>query len=114
MTIVCMFQLNLIRNVFWLSINRSIRRLLRLNPQKFLCAILKSLKISYFCFGRTSKSTRYAGWLSLNPLTAGAAYIRVFIFYYHIKYHILNMLKKKCDINQQDLISVDLHFVKSE
>ena len=29
----------------------------------------------------------------INPLTAGAAYIRVFIFYYHIKYHILNMLK---------------------
>ena len=24
-------------------------------------------------------------------LTAGAAYIRVFIFYKHIKYHILNM-----------------------
>ena len=29
----------------------------------------------------------------LNPLTAGAAYIRVFIFYWHIKYHLLNMLK---------------------
>ena len=50
----------------------------------------------------------------VNPLTAGAAYIRVFIFYYHIKYHILNMLKIKCDINQQDLKKVDLHFVKSE
>ena len=24
-----------------------------------------------------------------NPLTAGAAYIRVFIFYEHIKYHLL-------------------------
>ena len=49
-----------------------------------------------------------------NPLTAGAAYIRVFIFYYHIKYHLLNMLKIKCDINQQYLKTVDLHFVESE
>ena len=40
--------------------------------------------------------------------------MRVFIFYYHIKYHILNMLKIKCDINQQDLNRVDLHFVKSK
>ena len=29
------------------------------------------------------------------------------------KYHILNMLKIKCDINQQDLKSVDLYFLKS-
>ena len=50
----------------------------------------------------------------INPLTAGAAYIRVFIFYYHIKYHLLNMLKIKCDINQQYLKTVDLHIVKSE
>ena len=50
----------------------------------------------------------------VNPLTAGAADIRVLIFYNHIKYHILNMLKIKCDINQQDLKRVDLHFVKSE
>ena len=52
-------------------------------------------------------------WLicnNFNPLTAGAAYIRVFIFYYHIKYHILNKLKKKCDINQQDLKRIDRHF----
>ena len=49
-----------------------------------------------------------------NPLTAGAAYIRVYTFYYHIKYHILSMLKMKCDINQQDLKKVDFHFVKSE
>ena len=48
-----------------------------------------------------------------NPLTAGAAYNRVFIFYKHIKYHLLN-LKIKCDINQQYLKTVDLHFVKSE
>ena len=47
----------------------------------------------------------------LNPLTAGVAYIRVFIFYL---YRIFNMLKIKCDINQQDLKRVDLHFVKSE
>ena len=49
-----------------------------------------------------------------NPLTAGVAYIRFLIFYYHIKYHILNMLKIKCDINQQDLKRIDLLFVKSE
>ena len=48
----------------------------------------------------------------LNPLTAGAAYIRVLIFYEHIKYHLLNMLKIKCDINLQYLKTVDLHFVK--
>ena len=52
--------------------------------------------------------------MSFNPLTAGTAYIRVFIFYYHIKYHILNMLKIKCDINHQDLKRVDLYIVKSE
>ena len=52
-------------------------------------------------------------WYCVNPCTAGAAYIRVFIFYSHIKYHILNMLKMKCNINQQDLKRVDLHFVKS-
>ena len=50
----------------------------------------------------------------INPLTAGVAYIGVFIFYYHIEYRILNMLKIKCDINQQNLKRVDLHFVKSE
>ena len=30
------------------------------------------------------------------------------------KYHILKMVPIKCDINQQDLNRVDLHFVKSE
>ena len=50
----------------------------------------------------------------VNPLTVGAAYIRIFIFYWHIKYHVLNMLKIKCDINQQYLKTADLHFVKSE
>ena len=29
------------------------------------------------------------------------------------KYHLLNMLKIKCDSNQQYLKTVDLHFVKS-
>ena len=38
-----------------------------------------------------------------NPLTAGAAHIRVFIFYQHIGYKLLNMLKIKRDINQQYL-----------
>ena len=47
--------------------------------------------------------------LCINPSTAGAAYIRVFI-----KYHILNMLKIKCDFNQQDLKRVYLHSVKFE
>ena len=51
--------------------------------------------------------------LLFNLSTASAAYIRVFIFYWHIKYHILNMLKIKGDINQQDLKRVDLNFVKS-
>ena len=50
----------------------------------------------------------------VNPLTAGVAYIRVLIFNYHIKEHLLNMLKIKYDINQQYLKTVDLHFVKSE
>ena len=52
--------------------------------------------------------------ISFNPLTAGSAYSRVFIFYWHIKYHLLNMLMIKCDINQQYLKTVDLHIVKSE
>ena len=38
-----------------------------------------------------------------NPLTAGVAYMRVFIFHYPITYHFLNMLKIKYDINQQYL-----------
>ena len=54
------------------------------------------------------------GFSYINPLTAGAAYIRVFILYWHIKYQLLKMLKIKCDINQQNLKTDDLHFVKSE
>ena len=39
-------------------------------------------------------------WFCINPLTAGVAYIRVFIFYKDIKYHLFNMLKiKYYDIN---------------
>ena len=54
-------------------------------------------------------------YLDFNPLTAGTAYIWAFIFYQDIKYHILNiMTKKQCDINQQYLKTVDLHFVKFE
>ena len=45
----------------------------------------------------------------INPLTVGAAYIRI---YQHNKYHLINMLKIKYDINQQCLKTVDLHFVK--
>ena len=52
--------------------------------------------------------------LEVKGLTAGAAYIRVFMFYQHFRYHLLNMLKKKCDINQQYLKRDDPHFVKSE
>ena len=52
--------------------------------------------------------------LFINPLTSDVAYIQFFFFYKHIKYHILNMLKIKCDINQQHLKRIDLHFVKSE
>ena len=47
------------------------------------------------------------GGVRITPLTAGAAYIRVYIF-------LLNIFKIKCDVNQQNLKRVDLHFVKSE
>ena len=43
------------------------------------------------------------GHAIINPLTAGAAHIRVFIYYEHIKCHLLNMLKMKCDTNQRYL-----------
>ena len=52
----------------------------------------------------------FFNYFLINPLPASAEYIRVFIFYY-IRYH---LLKIKCDINQQYLETVDLHFVKSE
>ena len=50
---------------------------------------------------------------NFNPLTVGAAYIRVSIFYYHIKYRLLNMLKIKCEINQQYLKTVLLTSILS-
>ena len=50
-----------------------------------------------------------------HPSTTGVTYyIRFLIFYQHIQYHLLNMLKIKCDINQQYLKTVHLHFVKYE
>ena len=48
-----------------------------------------------------------------NPSTTGTDHIRFFIFYQHIKYHILNMLKIKRVINRQYLKIVNLHLVKS-
>ena len=49
------------------------------------------------------------------PLTAGAVYnVFFFIFSQHLTYQLLNLLKIKRDINQQDLKFVDLHFVESE
>ena len=38
-------------------------------------------------------------------------YIRVFTF---LLARILNMLKVKCDMNQQDLLKIELHLIKSE
>ena len=64
---------------------------------------------------KTCPDTQDAGQhcQQFNPLTPGAANIRGFIFYQHIRYHILNMLKVKCDINQQDLKRVDPNYIKS-
>ena len=45
----------------------------------------------------------------LNPLTAGPEYLRVFIFYQHIEYQFLKMLRIK-----RDFKIVDLQFVKCE
>ena len=66
--------------------------------------------LSRHCHGSTATWNNLLLNLIINPLTADSAYIRVCIFYQHIKYHI-NMLKIKCDINQQDLERVDRHFV---
>ena len=48
-----------------------------------------------------------------NPLTAGAAYVRVFISISTLRTTLIIMIKIKCDIKQQYLKRVDLHFVKS-
>ena len=50
--------------------------------------------------------------IDLNPPTAGPEFIR--FKKTHIKYHILSILNIKPDLNQQDLKTVNLHFVKSE
>ena len=50
-------------------------------------------------------------YTNINPLTAGAVYIR---FLHFFTYQLLNMLKIKSDINQQDVKFVDRYFVKSE
>ena len=65
-------------------------------------------------WNRTYSTGVHVRYSQINTLTAGAAYIRVFIFYQHIKYHLLTMVNIKFDINQQYLKTVDLHFVKSE
>ena len=51
-----------------------------------------------------------------NPLTVGPDYIRflIFLLAHYYKYHILNMLKIKGDINHHDLNIVDLHFANAE
>ena len=67
-----------------------------------------------FSYKHTLSTIPHHGIRFFNPLTAGVAYIRVFIFYSPIKYQLLNMLKIKCDTNQHYLKTVDLHFVKSE
>ena len=52
--------------------------------------------------------------LTLSPLTAGAVHIRFLHFLLAQFISVFKLLKKKSDINQQDLKFVDLHFVKSE
>ena len=59
-----------------------------------------------------SHASRRGEWSPTN--FQESIYIRGFIFYQHIKYHLLNMLKIKCNINQQYLKAVDLHIVKYE
>ena len=49
-----------------------------------------------------------------NPLTAGASIFVFDIFYWHITYQLLSLIKIKSDVNQQDLKFVDIHFVKSK
>ena len=80
----------------------------KLSPLAFYIIIINNVKI------HIDLSLSPCNGNKLNPLTAGVAYIRVFIFAKHTEYHLLNMLKIKCVINQQDLKTIDLHFVKSE
>ena len=118
--------------------HKSMTVICEVGPQRFvMCIKNKNDKLDYivhrymyqnlFCIYKmirlcaavtcTAISSGNSCWqlqFNFNPLTAGAAYIRIFIFYQHIKYYILNILKIKCDMNQQDLKRVDLHFVKAE
>ena len=76
----------------------------------YLIFIFTNLKL---CLASATHSFK---WVKITPISPflTKAYTRLFFFYQHIKYHILNRLKIKCDINQQDFKRVDLHFVKSE
>ena len=58
------------------------------------------------------EAEKYTGISKFNPLTIGAVHTR--FLHFHIIAQLLNMLKIKSDINQQDWKFVDLHFVKSE
>ena len=85
-------------------------------PHLVATSIYLSQIYSYYIRGDRSPlkprrlNLQYVDHVNINPLTAGAAYIWVFIFHQHILY----ILKIKCDINQQYLETVDVHFVKSE
>ena len=45
------------------------------------------LSMANIAHGKRGCGWLYCESLKLNPLTAGAAYIWVFIFHYHIRYH---------------------------
>ena len=80
--------------------------------------------IASFYTGRLQKSNddseknntqHLAALYLINPLGTGPDHNRFFvIIYQHIKYQLLNMLKVKRDINQQDFKSFHIHYVKSE
>ena len=46
------------------------------------------LSMANIAHGKRGCGWLYCESLKLNPLNADAAYIRVFIFYYHIRYHL--------------------------
>ena len=55
----------------------------------------------------------------INPVTVGPDYIVLFYDFFLIRtshglYQMLNKLKIKRDVNKQNSLIVDLHFVKSE
>ena len=78
--------------------------LANLPSQKTVSAYFTSKQMLHFGFAVADLWWRISGYLTvhINTLTAGAEYIGVIIFYQHIKYLLLNMLKIKRDINQQD------------